>query len=139
MPLFGCELVKGTTRVIHNTSVLWHGIGDKSLIVLLKPDTNGFKSVARLELESQGTNVLKVLDNIASFNACINFESDTLFKSYDSNPSPEGLVRLDVFTQKIQSYLKSSKLEIVSAEITHMSLSRVNRHNKPIQLFLLKK
>ncbi|MGL6368913.1 hypothetical protein ACSZNB_04095 [Aeromonas hydrophila] len=118
VPLLGCELVKGTTRVIHNTSVLWHGIGDKSLIVLLKPDDDGFKSVARLELESQGTNVLKVLDNSASFNACINFESDTLFKSYESTPSPEGLARLDAFTQKIQGYLKSSKLEIVSASIT---------------------
>jgi outer membrane protein OmpA-like peptidoglycan-associated protein len=118
VPLFGCELVKGTTRVIHNTSVLWHGIGDKSLIALLKPDNGSFKSVARLELESQGTNVLKILDSSASFNACINLGSDTLFKSYESTPSPEGLAQLDVFTQKIQGYLKSSKLEIVSAEIT---------------------
>ncbi|EGR0804676.1 hypothetical protein HUO05_06830 [Vibrio alginolyticus] len=118
VPLFSCELDKGTTRIIHNVSVLWHGIGDKSLIALLKPDDKGFTPVASLELESQGTNILKALDGNTSFNACISFESDTLFDSYESTPSAQGLKKLDVFTNKIQGYLKSSKLEIASASIT---------------------
>lgn len=118
VPLFGCELVKGSTRIIDNVNVLWHGIGDIILIDLLRPDENGFKSVARLELESEGTSVLKPLDSHASFNACINLESDTLFDSYESIPSVEGKKQLDALINKINIYLKSSKLEITSASIT---------------------
>jgi OOP family OmpA-OmpF porin len=118
IPIFGCELEKETTRIVHNVNMLWHGIGDKSLIVLLSPDNNKFKPVARLELESAGTNVLKVLDNNASFNACINLESDTLFESYSSEPSPLGKINLDMFIDKIKAYLKGSNLEITSASIT---------------------
>jgi outer membrane protein OmpA-like peptidoglycan-associated protein len=123
IPLFGCstDADKGSV-IVHNIDVLWHGIGERSLVEIPLPILDKRNTVARVELDSKGVKILELMNPSSNqpntIKSCINLSADTLFDTYSSTPNQLGTKRLVELKKKISTYTKGAELKIDSVSIT---------------------
>lgn len=123
IPLFGCSSDSNKySLIVHNVNVLWHGIGENSLVELSLPTSQDKETVARVELDSKGVKILEIENplnkNHNTIKSCFNLNTDTLFDTYSSNPNQIGAKRLSDLMKKIAGYTKEANLNVDSVSIT---------------------
>ncbi|MBT9265259.1 OmpA family protein [Pseudomonas sp. MG-9] len=115
--VYGCSENGKKTNIVHHFNVLWHGLGERSLVELLTHDGNGWKPKARIELDRSGLKILKPTNKETTFNTCLTLNSDTLFGTYEDNISKYGKLQLKVFSDETKNKLNADHLQILSAKI----------------------
>lgn len=123
VPLFGCEgKATDSANIIHNVNLLWHGIGDKTLVEIPLSKRLGNESFVRMELDAKGVQVIELMskNNVKNntFKSCLSLKGDTIFDTYTSEPNKAGAEQLNQISKKISSYIKTSELKVNSIKIT---------------------
>jgi OOP family OmpA-OmpF porin len=118
LPIYGCVTNGKQSNIVHNFNILWHGLGERSLVEVLIPKEGAWQPAVRVELDRTGTKVLQILDKDLSFKTCLSLSSDAVFDLYQSEPNEEGIKALGKFLSKVETYLEDSKLTILSVTIT---------------------
>jgi OOP family OmpA-OmpF porin len=118
LPIYGCVTNGKQSNIVHNFNILWHGLGERSLVEVLIPKEGTWQPAVRVELDRTGTKVLQILDKDLSFKTCLSLSSDAVFDLYQSEPNEEGIKALGKFLSKVETYLEDSKLAILSVTIT---------------------
>ncbi|MCP3750436.1 OmpA family protein [Pseudomonas sp. SBB6] len=117
LPLQGCESQHQEAQIIHHVNVLWHGVGERTLVeipVLTRANAN---SAYQVELNRSGLNIVRRPSNKTSVPLCFSLNNDLLFDTYSSTLTGEGRRALDAFTVKIKDYLSVSKTSISSISV----------------------
>lgn len=119
IPVMGCQVEGTDLTILHNFKVWWHGMGDRSLVELLKPTDSGFEGIARVELKKDDVNVVSYTSNENQFfDTCFSFKSDALFDFSSSEPNALGVRRIRKLEQNVRNYLNTGFFAIDSVEIT---------------------
>lgn len=116
IPLYGCTSINKKT-ILHNVNILWHGIGERTLIELLTLNNGKYTKAVRIELERKGTKVLQVLDDTLSFKTCLTLNTDKIFDTYESKPNHAGIQKINKFVIESQTQLDKAGLKITSGRI----------------------
>jgi len=116
IPLYGCTS-NDKKNIVHNVNILWHGIGERTLIELLSLKNGKYTKVVRVELERKGTNVLQILDKTLSFKTCLTLNTDRIFDTYESKPNKTGIDTINKFVLESQTQLNKAGLKIISVRI----------------------
>ena len=120
LSIYGCTKEGNQTNLAHHFNVLWHGLGERSLVQLLAYDTESKKwnkKIAKIELDRSGVKVLTPENKRNSFKTCLTVNTDTLFDIYDDKISANGKKQLAQFTQETELRLAADHLKILSANI----------------------
>jgi len=118
LSIYGCVKDGDKTNIVHHFNVLWHGLGERSLVQLLAYEKNNWVAKAKIELDRSGLNVLTPADKKNSFKTCLTVNTDTLFDIYEDKISDNGKLQLANFTQETKHKLEADNLQILSATIT---------------------
>ncbi|PMG61664.1 hypothetical protein BCU88_09250 [Vibrio splendidus] len=119
IPVMGCQVEGTDLTILHNFKVWWHGMGDRSLVELLKPTTEGLKGIAKVELKKDDINVVSyTAGKNQFFDTCFSFKSDALFDFSSSEPNALGVRRINKLEQNVRNYLDTGFFAIESVEIT---------------------
>jgi len=104
-------------QVVHHVNVLWHGMGERTLIEMpFLTNSNG--SPYQFELNRSGVNVVRRPGDKAGIPLCFTLGNDLLFESLASTLTPEGTSALTAFSAKVKSYLEESKRQVVAITVT---------------------
>lgn len=115
--LHSCGNGKKPERIVNHVNVLWHGLGERTLIEMpFLTDSSG--SPYQVELNRSGVNVVRRPGNRAGIPLCFSLGNDLLFDSYASSLTAEGTAALSAFAEKIKTYLEESKLHITAIAVT---------------------
>ncbi|QHF51767.1 hypothetical protein [Pseudomonas sp. S49] len=121
LSVYGCTKDGNQTNIVHHFNVLWHGLGERSLVQLLTYNNESQKwdkKVAKIELDRSGVKVLTQENKNDSFNTCVTLNTDTLFDIYVDKISDDGKARLGEFATDTRNKLETDHLRILSATIT---------------------
>lgn len=118
LSIYGCLKDGNQTNIVHHFNVLWHGLGERSLVQLLAYEHGDWKPKAKIELDRNGLKVLTPTDKKNSFKTCLTVNTDTLFDIYEDTISDNGKKRLAEFTQETKRRLEADNLKILSANIS---------------------
>jgi len=117
LSVYGCSVGATPTRIVHHFNVLWHGLGERSLVQLLVNENGNWVAKAKIELDQAGLKIITPTDKKASFSTCVTLNTDTLFDNYSDTPNDEGKVELKNFAERTGARLKEAHLAILSARI----------------------
>jgi outer membrane protein OmpA-like peptidoglycan-associated protein len=122
-PLFTCSPdANQDSVIIHKVNVLWHGIGERSLVEIVVPTYDGKSAEVRVELESKGINIFETKNSSdqahETIKSCSSLKTDSLFDTYSAIPNQVGIERIDEFKNKIGQYLEKGKLKVDVVTIT---------------------
>mgnify|MGYP001051621182 CR=1 FL=1 len=118
LSIYGCLKDGNQTNIVHHFNVLWHGLGERSLVQLLAYEHGAWKPKAKIELDRNGLKVLTPTDKKNSFKTCLTVNTDTLFDIYEDTISDNGKKRLAEFTRETKRRLEADNLKILSANIS---------------------
>jgi outer membrane protein OmpA-like peptidoglycan-associated protein/putative Mn2+ efflux pump MntP len=116
--IYGCLKNDNQSNIAHHFNVLWHGLGERSLVQITAYENDKWVPKARVELDRSGLKVLSATDKKNSFNTCLTVNTDTLFDIYEDKISDNGKLQLAKFTQETKHKLEADNLQILSATIT---------------------
>ncbi|KTC58334.1 OmpA family protein [Pseudomonas savastanoi] len=117
LTLHSCGNNSNPEQVVHHVNILWHGMGERTLIEMpFLTDSSG--SPYQFELNRSGVNVVRRPDDEAGIPLCFTLSNDLLFESLASSPSPEGTAALTAFAEKVKGYLEESKRQVVAITVT---------------------
>ncbi len=116
LPLYSCTS-KGGKNIIHNVNVLWHGIGERTLVEMLTMRDGKKNRAVRVELDRKGIKVLQILDEKLYFRTCLTFDSDSIFGKYASKPTKEGKKKIDKFIRDSKEKLKLAGLKVITGKV----------------------
>jgi len=117
LSVYGCSMGSAQTNMVHHFNVLWHGLGERSLVQLLAKEGQEWVPKAKIELDQAGLKVVTPTNKENSFNTCVTLNTDTLFDNYSDTPNDEGKVELKNFAERTGARLKEAHLAILSARI----------------------
>nr|WP_279309648.1 OmpA family protein [Pseudomonas koreensis] len=118
LSIYGCLKDGNQTNIVHHFNVLWHGLGERSLVQLLAYEKGDWKPKAKIELDRNGLKVLTPTDKKNSFKTCLTVNTDTLFDIYEDTISDHGKKQLAEFTKETKRKLEADNLKILSANIS---------------------
>jgi outer membrane protein OmpA-like peptidoglycan-associated protein len=118
IPVLHCD-IEGTDRMmVYNMDVLWHGVGERSLVAFPPPELSGDLVGSTLELERDGVHVLLPTEaDKKQMKACLTLNADALFDTYSPDPNPAGQLQLEHMEKELKAYLESRALKVVGASI----------------------
>lgn len=115
--LHSCGNSKKPERIVHHVNVLWHGLGERTLIEMpFLTDSSG--SPYQVELNRSGVSLVRRPGNQAGIPLCFSLGNDLLFDTYASTLTPEGTAALTAFADKVKTYLEGSKRHITAISVT---------------------
>ncbi|WP_158243873.1 MULTISPECIES: hypothetical protein [unclassified Pseudomonas] len=115
--VYGCLKSGSQTNIVHHFNILWHGLGERSLVEILAYNGKDWSPKARIELDRSGLKVLKASNKEASFSTCHTLNSDALFDTYEDEVSTSGKQQLITFSSETKQKLEKDHLHILSAKI----------------------
>lgn len=135
--LHGCGNSKIPEQFVHHVNVLWHGLGERTLVELpFLADSSG--SPYQVELNRSGVNLVRRRGNQAGIPLCFSLGNDLLFDTYASTLTPEGIAALTAFAKKVKTYQEDSKRLITAISVTGHSdrnpVSAANDSNQKLSL-----
>lgn len=117
LTLHSCGNNSHPEQVVHHVNVLWHGMGERTLIEMpFLTDSSG--SPYQFELNRSGVNVVRRPGDKAGIPLCFTLGNDLLFESLASTLTPEGTAALAAFAEKVKGYLEESERQVVAITIT---------------------
>lgn len=117
LTLHSCGNSSHPEQVVHHVNVLWHGLGERTLIEMpFLTDSSG--SAYQFELNRSGVNVVRRPDNKAGIPLCFTLGNDLLFESFASTLTPDGDAALTAFAEKVKTYLEESKRKVIAVTVT---------------------
>lgn len=121
IPVLGCQIEGSDETIVHNFAVLWHGVGERSLVQLNK----GAQS-ARIEVKRDGLRVVRWTNKVVE--TCLSLQADSFFDSNSSQPNRLGEARIKKFKEDVKSY---TDLSVVGAEVVgHSDSMLIKAKNK---------
>ncbi|NWA29207.1 hypothetical protein HX866_30410 [Pseudomonas gingeri] len=109
LPLLDCNLDNSQAHIIHNVDLLWHGVGNRSLVEATVRRSSGEKKF-RFELKSEGVWVIETPERIES---CLPMSVEITFDSYSSEPNPNGKYNANRLLARVEaSNLLVNRVEV---------------------------
>jgi outer membrane protein OmpA-like peptidoglycan-associated protein len=117
LTLHSCGNNSHLEQVVHHVNVLWHGMGERTLIEMpFLTDSTG--SPYQFELNRSGVNVIRRPGDKVGIPLCFTLGNDLLFDSFASTLTPDGDAALTAFAEKVKAYLEESKRQVIAVTIT---------------------
>ncbi|HLD67502.1 MAG TPA: OmpA family protein [Pseudomonas sp.] len=116
--LHSCGNRKTPEQIVHHVNVLWHGLGERTLIEMPFLTDSSSGSPYQVELNRSGVNLVRRPGNQAGIPLCFSLGNDLLFDTYASTLTPEGTAALTAFAKKVKTYLEDSKRLITAISVT---------------------
>lgn len=117
LTLHSCGNNSHPEQIVHHVNVLWHGMGERTLIEMpFLTDSSG--SAYQFELNRSGVNVVRRPDDKSGIPLCFTLGNDLLFDSFASTLTPEGSAAVKAFALKVKKYLEESKRQVIAVTVT---------------------
>lgn len=115
--LHNCGNRQHPERIVNHVNVLWHGMGERTLIEMpFITDSSG--SPYQVELNRSGVNVIRRSGYRAGIPLCFTLDNDLLFDPYAFTLIADGTAALSDFAEKVKTYLEHSKRHITAIAVT---------------------
>ncbi|VXB28531.1 conserved membrane hypothetical protein [Pseudomonas sp. 8BK] len=115
--LHSCGSNKNPEQIVHHVNVLWHGLGERTLIEMpFHADASG--SPYQVELNRSGVNIVRRPGSQASIPLCFSLGNDLLFDTYASTLTLEGITALTTLLENVKVYEKHSERLITAVSVT---------------------
>ncbi|MBK5519265.1 OmpA family protein, partial [Pseudomonas sp. TH10] len=138
--LHSCGNSKTPEQIVHHVNVLWHGLGERTLIELPFLTDSSSGSPYQVELNRSGVNLVRRPGNEAGIALCFSLGNDLLFDTYASTLTDEGTAALTAFATQVKTYLKDSKRLIIAISVTgHSDRNPVRAANDSNQKLSLRR
>lgn len=138
--LHSCGNSKTPEQIVHHVNVLWHGLGERTLIEMPFLTDSSSGSPYQVELNRSGVNLVRRPGNEAGIALCFSLGNDLLFDTYASTLTDEGTAALTAFATQVKTYLKDSKRLITAISVTgHSDRNPVRAANDSNQKLSLRR
>lgn len=117
LSIYGCMTTDNKSYIAHHFNVLWHGLGERSLVQLLAYEDEKWKPRVTIELERTGMKVLRAENKDTAFTTCRTLQADALFDHYEDQLNKYGKQQLSHFADEMLK-LQGKHLAIDAATIT---------------------
>lgn len=118
LKLHSCGNSKIPEQIVHHVNVLWHGLGERTLIEIPFLTDSSSGSLYQVELNRAGVNLVRRPGGREGIPLCFSLGNDLLFDTYASTLTPEGIAAVAVFAEKLKIYQEDSKRRITSISVT---------------------
>lgn len=127
LPDNSCTGSDSKHTITHHYNVLWHGLGERSLVQMLAVQNGTWRPVATMELDRAGVKVIRTR-NTDTFTICRTLSSDTFFELYSDQLNEKGKQQVMFLIDELEK-LKSADLIVTAAAISGYTDSLpVKRH-----------
>ena len=117
LKLHSCGNGNNSGQLLHHVNVLWHGLGERTLIEMpFLTENSG--SPYQIELNRSGVNIVRRPGDKAGIPLCFILGDNLLFDSNASTLPPEGIAAIAAFTAKVDTYLGDAKRQITAISVT---------------------